>query len=300
MASNTQHKRPVAWCTAWLMAVVTGMLTMTGPAGAADAASDALTRLKTGNTRFVANASEALPITAPRRTALAQGQSPFATVLSCSDSRVPPEVIFHAGLGDLFVVRSAGHVSDRSVLASLEYGAEQLRTPLLVVMGHESCGVVKAAMDATPAASAGPNLAYVLKAIRPAVARASGEAAHVRLRAAILANVEETINGLLESSTVLKGFAEGQRLTLVGAYYELATGRAHFSEPVRLIPRPTAAAGTSTGSRTGGSATKPPPAAKPSAAKPPAATKPAASDVATKPISTKPVPRPVATAPAAH
>ena len=219
------------------MAVVAGTLTMTGSAGAADPGADALARLKTGNARFVANASEALPITAPRRTALAQGQSPFATVLSCSDSRVPPEVIFHAGLGDLFVVRSAGHVSDRSVLASLEYGAEQLRTPLLVVMGHESCGVVKAAMDATPAASAGPNLAYVLKAIRPAVARASGEAAHVRLRAAILANVEETINGLLESSTVLKGFAEGQRLTLVGAYYELATGRAHFSEPVRLIPR---------------------------------------------------------------
>ena len=281
MASIRQHRGPVAWCTAWVTAVVAGTLAMTGPAGAADAAGDALTRLKTGNARFVANASEALPITAPRRAALAQGQSPFATVLSCSDSRVPPEVIFHAGLGDLFVVRSVGHVSDRSVLASLEYGAEQLRTPLLVVMGHESCGVVKAAMDATPPTSLGPNLAHVLKAIRPAVTRASSEAAHLRLRAAILANVEETINGLLDSSTVLKGFAEGQRLTLVGAYYEMATGRAHFSEPVRLIPRPATAAGASTGSRTGGAGTtkRPQPVAKePVAAKP----------VTTKPVTTKP------------
>ena len=72
-----------------------------------------LARLKAGNARFVADASEALPITAPRRSALAQGQTPFATVLSCADSRVPPEVIFHTGLGDLFVVRAAGHVTDR-------------------------------------------------------------------------------------------------------------------------------------------------------------------------------------------
>lgn len=208
-----------------------------GQSAAADAPADSLARLKSGNARFVANASEALPITAPRRTALAQGQSPFASVLSCADSRVPPEVIFHTGLGDLFVVRAAGHVSDRSVLASLEYGAEHLHTPLIVVMGHESCGAVKAAIETPASTSLGPNLDYLLKAIRPAVARSANQPAEIRLRAAILANVEETINQLLETSQLLKRMAENQQVVLVGAYYELASGRVYFSEPARVLPR---------------------------------------------------------------
>src|SRR5687767_4377548 len=153
-----------------------------GRSDAADAPADALARLKSGNARFVANASEALPITAPRRAALAQGQSPFAAVLSCADSRVPPEVVFHASLGDLFVVRAAGHVSDRSVLASLEYAAEHLRVPLVVVMGHESCGAVKAAVETPASTSLGPNLDYMLKAIRPAAAATAGHASPNRLR----------------------------------------------------------------------------------------------------------------------
>jgi carbonic anhydrase len=168
-----------------------------------------------------------------------------------------------------------GHVTDRSVLASLEYGAEHLHTPLLVVMGHESCGVVKAAMDTPATTSQGPNLSYLLKAIRPAVARAATQPATIRLRAAILANVEETINQLLDSSTALKGLAEGQRLTMVGAYYELATGRVHFSEPVRLIPRQPTAAGAPASSRTGG-------AGKPGNTPPPTSTRTAPSAV-TKP-----------------
>jgi carbonic anhydrase len=218
--------------------VVVSTLMLSGSAfPAADAGGDALTRLRVGNARFVADASEALPITSPRRAALAQGQSPYATVLSCADSRVPPEVIFHTGLGDLFVVRSAAHVTDRAVLATLEYGVERLHTPLLVVMGHESCGIVKAAMD-TPSTSTDPNLEYLLKAIRPAVSRSAAQAPDVRLRAAILANVEETINQLLETSPAVKRLAETQQLTLVGAYYELSTGRVHFSEAVHLIPRP--------------------------------------------------------------
>jgi carbonic anhydrase len=108
--------------------------------------------------------------------------------------------------------------------------------PVVVVMGHESCGAVKAAVEASPGTSLGPNLDYLIKAIRPAVARAGSDAETTGLRAAILANVEETINDLLEQSPILKHLAESGRLTLVGAYYELATGRAHFSEPVR-VPR---------------------------------------------------------------
>ena len=157
-------------------------LGMAGQSDAADAPVDSLARLKSGNARFVANASEALPITAPRRAALAQGQSPFASVLSCADSRVPPEVIFHTGLGDLFVVRSVGHVSDRSVLASLEYGAEHLHTPLVVVMGHESCGVVKAAVDTPASTSLGPNLDWLAAQLAPVAPEAPATAASVRSR----------------------------------------------------------------------------------------------------------------------
>jgi carbonic anhydrase len=206
-----------------------GHLKASGPTPA-----ESIARLKAGNTRFVENPADALPVDAARRTALAKAQTPFATVLTCADSRVPPEVVFHTGLGDLFVVRAAGHVTDRSVLGSVEYGAEHLHTPVIVVMGHESCGAVKAAVETPPGTSLGPNLDYMLKAIRPAVARAASDAESMGLRGAILANVEETINDMLEQSAILKHLAESGQVVLVGAYYELGTGRAHFSEPVRL------------------------------------------------------------------
>ena len=195
---------------------------------------DGIARLKAGNARFVANPSEALTIDAASRAALARGQAPFATVVSCADSRVPPEVIFHAGLGELFVVRAAGHVADHSVLASIEYGAEHLHTPLVVVMGHEMCGAVKAAVETPPGTSLGPNLDYLLKAIRPAVARTAGQPADVRLRAAILENVEETINDLVTKSSVLRHLSDAGMVKLIGAYYELASGRVHFSELVHV------------------------------------------------------------------
>src|SRR5205085_8767171 len=169
--------------------------------GAASPA-ESLARLKAGNARFVADPSEPLPVDAENRAALAKGQAPFASVLSCADSRVPPELIFHAGLGDVFVVRAAGHVPDRSVLGSLEYAAEHLNVPLIVVMGHEMCETVKAAVDSPRGQLLGPNLDYLVKAIRPAVARAASQPESVRLRAAIMENVEETINTLLTASPI--------------------------------------------------------------------------------------------------
>jgi carbonic anhydrase len=264
--------------------------------GAGEPGLESLARLKAGNARFVADASEALPITAPRRTALAGGQTPFATVLSCADSRVPPEVVFHTGLGDLFVVRSAGHVADKSVLASLEYGAEHLHTPILVVMGHEMCGAVKAASETPDATSLGPNLDYMLRAIRPAVARAKSHPADARLRAAILENVEETINTLLESSSVLRELGESKRMTIVGAYYELASGRAHFSEPVSVPPRTGRNVAASQAPAAGASATRPAAAAtkevKPAASAPnghpPAAA--ATASASAKPVAAKAAP----------
>lgn len=194
--------------------------------------ADAVARLKAGNARFVAHPEEALPITAERRQTLAGGQTPFATILSCADSRVPPEVVFHTSLGDLFVVRVAGQVTDRSVLASLEYAAEHLHVPAIVVMGHESCGAVKAAIETPATRSLGPNLDYMLRAIRPAVAAAPASPEAGRLKAAILENVEESVNALVEESAVLRHLFDSGQLAIVGAYYELATGRVHFSDPV--------------------------------------------------------------------
>jgi carbonic anhydrase len=211
--------------------------------GAAPTPAESVARLKAGNARFVANPSEALPVDANQRAALAKGQTPFATVVSCADSRVPPEIIFRAGLGELFVIRAAGHVADHSVLASVEYAAEHLHVPLVVVMGHEMCGAVRAALETPAGTSLGPNLDYLVKAIRPAVARTAAQPSDVRLRAAILENVEETINDLLTKSAILRHLSASGEVKLVGAYYELASGRVHFSEIVH-VPAKTAAAAT--------------------------------------------------------
>jgi carbonic anhydrase len=204
------------------------------PRAAADPAVEALARLKAGNATFVANPEAALPIDATKRSALVQTQSPFATVLSCADSRVPPEVIFHTGLGDLFVVRAAGNVTDKAILGSVEYGAEQLHIPLVVVMGHESCSAVKAAIDSPADHSLGPNLDYLLKAIRPSVAATASSPESGRLRAAILRNVEQSVNDMAANSGILKDQWEKGTVSFVGAYYELSTGRVYFSEPAVL------------------------------------------------------------------
>jgi carbonic anhydrase len=148
-------------------------------------------------------------------------------VLSCADSRVPPEYIFNAGLGELFVIRAAGEVIDKSVLASLEYGAEHLHIPLLVVMGHESCGAVKAVVDGT--AVEGPNLQYMVNAIKAGTARTPAQQKDLRM--AILANVEQVINDALTTSQILRHGVETGSLQAIGAYYELSSGRAIFSEP---------------------------------------------------------------------
>ena len=150
-------------------------------------------------------------------------------VFSCADSRVPPEHVFNAGLGDLFVIRAAGEVVDRSVLATIEYGAEHLHIPLLVVMGHESCGAVKAAAEDT----GGPrsaNLDYMLKAIQAARSQLPKERDDIK--ALVLANVEQAINDAITKSPVVQHLVDTGSLQIVGAYYELASGRVTFSAPV--------------------------------------------------------------------
>lgn len=200
------------------------------------AAMASLAKLKAGNTRFVASPQDALPVDAGKRSALAKGQTPFATLLSCADSRVPPEIIFHTGLGDLFVVRAAGNITDKAILASIEYSVEHLNVPLVVVMGHESCGAVKAAVETPAGQSLGPNLDYLVAQIRPAVNATASKPEAERMRAAILANVEESLNDMLAGSAILREFGKEGKVAFVGAYYELASGKAYFSEPVAPPP----------------------------------------------------------------
>ena len=131
---------------------------------------EALQRLMEGNQRYAAGASKPVNESAERRVKVAERQRPFAAVLSCVDSRVPPELIFDRGLGDLLVVRTAGHVVDSAVLGSLEYGAYELEIPLLLVLGHQKCGAMKATMDAVKSgAKVDGSIAYLVDALRPAV-----------------------------------------------------------------------------------------------------------------------------------
>lgn len=210
-----------------------------GQARAGETPSAALERLKSGNARFVENAATPLPFDSGKRYAQLKGQSPFAVVLSCSDSRVPPETVFNAGPGDLFVVRTAGAAADKAVLASVEYGVERLKAPLVVVMGHEACDVVKAAVESKAGApSLGPNLDSLVGSIKPAFDRMSSPADLEHLRDAVLANVEQVVNDLLARSAIVKRLAGAGEIQVMGAYYELSTGRVRFSEAVKLPPEP--------------------------------------------------------------
>ncbi len=171
------------------------------------------------------------------------GQHPFATVLTCSDSRVPPEAIFSQGLGDLFVVRVAGAVPDQSVLGSIEYAAEHLHVPLVVVMGHIACGAVKSAMESAPPTSHDPanaNLEHILSGIRPSLAHlpASGD----NWENAVYASVARNLNEVLRLSPVITEFAHAEKVVVVGAVYNLQTGKVEFlpshAVVARSIPKP--------------------------------------------------------------
>lgn len=180
----------------------------------------ALARLLDGNERFVGNGL-AHPNRGPdRRTRLAQGQKPFAILVSCSDSRVPPEIVFDQGLGDLFVVRSAGHLVDDIGLGSIEYAAEHLGVNLILVLGHERCGAVKASCDAPKAPA---HINALVKAIQPAVQKARGLPGDL-LPNAVKENVIAVTEKLKSSKPILAHLLETGRLRVEGAVYDLDTG----------------------------------------------------------------------------
>ena len=194
----------------------------------------AIGRLGTGNARYASGCAEH-PWQDPARRAdtAAHGQHPFATVIACSDSRVPVEAIFDQGIGDLFVIRVAGNVCGTSeTTGSIEYGVEHLGTPVLVVLGHTNCGVVTAAVEG---ADARGGVASLLEQIKPVVADTRRRNPQLQgdelLDAAIKANVFHTIGTLLTNSPIVAGLIRTGRLTVLGAMYDLRSGLVDWLGP---------------------------------------------------------------------
>jgi carbonic anhydrase len=186
-------------------------------------ADEALQRLLEGNQRYMNNKSTDLNESQVRRVELAQGQNPFAMILSCVDSRVPPELVFDRGLGDLFVIRTAGQVLDHAVVGSLQYGVAELKIPLLIVLGHEKCGAVKATVEAVEKnAHAEAEIDWLVEGIRPAVEAAKGQPGDL-LDNAVRANVSLIVEHL-KGSSILSEALENAELKIVGARYDLDTG----------------------------------------------------------------------------
>jgi carbonic anhydrase len=190
---------------------------------------EALKRLAAGNKRFVEGAPLHSRSSKEMRKELVGGQQPFAAILGCSDSRVPPELVFDQGLGDLFIVRNAGNVVADDVMGSLQYAGLSLKIQLLVVLGHGNCGAVTAALDAMSKGAKHPErIQTLLRMIKPGLKdldpKLTGAA---RLNAAVEANVRWSMRQLAESAEGKKAMEE-KRFNIVGAVYELETGAVRF------------------------------------------------------------------------
>lgn len=222
---------------------ITGTIKATSPAAAATKAStgptptpepdittaaQALNRLAEGNQRWVSNKSIYPNTTQARRAAVVKGQKPFAIIFSCVDSRVPPEFLFDRGLGDLLVIRTAGHALDAATLGSIEFGAEELKIPLVMVLGHEKCGAITAVIDSTTSKTPMPgNMKTLEDYLKPAVEagkKLSGDA----VENAVVSNIELTVEKL-RSSTILADLIKKGKLRVVGARYDLDTGQVEIT-----------------------------------------------------------------------
>ena len=198
-------------------------------------ADEALERLRQGNGRFVASLNSSEALSSPvRRNELVATQAPFAIILGCSDSRVPAEIVFDQGVGDLFVIRVAGNVVAPSQVGSVEFAAERFGTRLVVVLGHSECGAIQATLEelGRPSADQSPNLRSIVNRIRPAVEPLfeTGLAASpdALMNAAVRANIRASTNHLRHGSRVLEQLGQQQNLTVVGAEYSLDTGIVDF------------------------------------------------------------------------
>lgn len=201
-------------------------------------ADEALQRLIDGNGRFLRG--ETCVLALPRETLaeMARGQQPFATILGCSDSRVAPELIFDAGLGELFVVRVAGNVLSPEVAGSMQYAVSHLKTPLVVVLGHEGCGAIHAALETKfQSVQQRTRIQLLVDTILPALAGLDPRLPPAtQLAQAVEINVRSTVRTIIESPEGQARLAEG-RVKIIGAIYEIETGR------VRLLEAPDQASG---------------------------------------------------------
>lgn len=202
-------------------------------------ARTALERLREGNHRFVSGTQSSDPFAnRARRSELAAGQEPFAIVLGCSDSRVPAEIVFDQGLGDLFVIRVAGNIVASSQVGSVEFAAERFGTPLVVVLGHSRCGAVLATLEELmrPRENQSRNLRSIVDRIRPSVETLLvTELRHdpdALVAHAIRANVRVSANHLRHGSEILEQLIQRGRLLVVGAEYSLETGVVEFFDGV--------------------------------------------------------------------
>ncbi|CFX83647.1 Carbonic anhydrase [Syntrophomonas zehnderi OL-4] len=192
-------------------------------------APQALQLLAEGNQRYVEGMLFSKNLDGSRRKELFnQGQKPFAVVLTCSDSRVPPELIFDQALGDLFVIRVAGNVVSKVEMGSIEYGVEHLNTPLLVIMGHENCGAVKATVDGGEVPG---SIDSIIEIIKPSVenARVAGFSGADLYEAATDENTKAMVAEVMKSP-VVKHLVDDGRLVVLGAKYHLDSGRVVFDQ----------------------------------------------------------------------
>lgn len=219
-----------------LVVCTSGLAIANSGSAPAVSADEALQKLMDGNKHYVEGQMTACKQSdAPARAALATSQKPYAIILSCSDSRVPPEIIFDKGLGELFVIRVAGNVPDPIVLGSIEYAAEHLGTPLIMVLGHERCGAVTATVNAKGKPEG--NIGAIVKAINPAVKAAIKECDACKgikkcketknaelVECAIAMNMKMVAASLTKKSSVLKHLADQGKLKIVTAKYDLDDG----------------------------------------------------------------------------
>ena len=198
-------------------------------------ADEALERLREGNRRFVSDSRSHENLTSEaRRIELASGQEPFAIILGCSDSRVPAEIVFDQGLGDLFVIRVAGNIVAPSQIGSVEFAAERAGARLVVVLGHSNCGAILATLDELqrPTANHSRNLRSIVDRVRPSVeALLSTDLKYDRdelVRQAVRANVRASANQLRHGSDIVEELIQKDGLCVVGAEYSLETGIVEF------------------------------------------------------------------------
>jgi carbonic anhydrase len=184
--------------------------------------AEALNRLKEGNAKFIKDGLEHNKQDSVRRAELSQGQHPFAIILSCADSRVIPEITFDAGLGELFVVRVAGNIANTSSIASIEYAVANLDVKLIVVMGHESCGAVTAAIHGV---DAGPNLNHLISMIEPAVNQSDKSS----VNEVVKENAKLNAKLLYDKSEIISGAVKEKNVKIVSAYYNLESGVVDFN-----------------------------------------------------------------------